>query len=106
MPGHLKRSVKKNAAEYATFITALKTILSVPRSEIAPKMDARRRMRVRTAECHPQHSVEVKGAEYKSFITALKKIVSVPLPEIELKLDAKKADAAKKRFALDRRNVK
>jgi hypothetical protein len=44
---HLKPSAKNDSGEYETFETALKKILSVPRSQMKSKLDAEKRKRIK-----------------------------------------------------------
>jgi hypothetical protein len=47
---HPKPSAKNETGEYATFETALKKVLSVPRSTMKAKLDAEKRARKRHAK--------------------------------------------------------
>lgn len=49
MARHPKPSAKNDAGEYATFETALKTVLSVSRSEIKSAIDDEKRRKVKTS---------------------------------------------------------
>jgi len=49
MASHHKPSAKNASGEYAIFESALKKVLSVPRSEIKAKLDAEKRKRIKTS---------------------------------------------------------
>lgn len=49
MAAHHKPSGKDASGAYAAFESALKKVLSVPRSEIKAKLDAEKRKRVKTS---------------------------------------------------------
>ena len=48
----IRSAPAKNENEYATFETALKKVLSVPRTEIKSKLDAEKQKRTKTSVCH------------------------------------------------------